>query len=383
MPAEIELKLALDRAAVPRAAELARHPAVAAVKHGRLRTARVVSTYYDTPDFALEEARRRAAPAARRCALVQTVKGPPLAAAGGALHAHDEHEWRLAQRALDPAPPRRDAVAQALRARAEAWRARAGVHDRRRAPHAAARVSGRLDGDARDRRRHDPRPPTAGPPAADRGNRDRGRPGAPRRRRTTSRSRSSTTGRSRSRRRARRRAATRSCMAVRPAGMRRCARDTVAFAPEGPAEDALRAIVQECAAADRRQRRWPRRRRRSRMGPPDAHRHAAAALVPVARRDDRRAARASRRSLRKCGGSPESSARRGTGTSSSSRRCRRSPRRSRRIRPRRAGWKRLARSIAAHRRAARSAAREAVRSRALPAAAAGDRRALRAPGDWR
>ena len=56
MPAEIELKLALDRAAVRRAAMIARHPAVLAVRAGRLRTARVQSTYYDTPECALEHA---------------------------------------------------------------------------------------------------------------------------------------------------------------------------------------------------------------------------------------------------------------------------------------------------------------------------------------
>ncbi len=102
MAAEVELKLTLDRRAAPRAAELVGHPAVAAVKRGRVRTARVASTYYDTPDFALEEA--KVALRLRRDGkrVVQTVKGPPLAAAAGALHAHDEHEWRLARARLDP-----------------------------------------------------------------------------------------------------------------------------------------------------------------------------------------------------------------------------------------------------------------------------------------
>ena len=103
MPAEIELKLALDRAAVRRAAMIARHPAVLAVRAGRLRTARVQSTYYDTPECALEHAgvALRLRRDGRRW--LQTVKGPPLENASGALHAHDEHEWRLAKRGLDVA----------------------------------------------------------------------------------------------------------------------------------------------------------------------------------------------------------------------------------------------------------------------------------------
>jgi triphosphatase len=100
--AEIELKLALDRTAVARAPELVRHPAVAAAKRGRMRTARVASTYYDTPEFALEEARVALRVRRDGARIVQTVKGPPLHAAVGALHAHDEHEWRLARARIDP-----------------------------------------------------------------------------------------------------------------------------------------------------------------------------------------------------------------------------------------------------------------------------------------
>jgi inorganic triphosphatase YgiF len=103
MPAEIELKLTLEATAAPRASELLRHPAVRAVRHGRARTARVTSTYYDTPTFTLEE--ERVALRVRRdgTRYVQTVKGPPLDKAAGALHSHDEHEWRLGTPRLDQA----------------------------------------------------------------------------------------------------------------------------------------------------------------------------------------------------------------------------------------------------------------------------------------
>lgn len=103
MPAEIELKLALDRAAVPRAAEIARHPAVLAVRKGRLRTSRLISTYYDTPDFELEHAGIALRLRRDGTRWLQTVKGPPLASAGGALHAHDELEWPLTKSSLDQA----------------------------------------------------------------------------------------------------------------------------------------------------------------------------------------------------------------------------------------------------------------------------------------
>ncbi len=101
MPAEIELKLTLDRAAAGRAADLARHPAVLAVRSGRLRTSRVVSTYYDTPDFALGKAGVALRLRRDGARWLQTVKGPPLKAQGGALHAHDEFEWRIGRPRLD------------------------------------------------------------------------------------------------------------------------------------------------------------------------------------------------------------------------------------------------------------------------------------------
>jgi triphosphatase len=101
--AEIELKLALDRSAARRAAELARHPAVAAVRHGRMRTSHLLSTYYDTPDFALEKAGVALRLRRDGARWLQTVKGPPLAEEGGALHARDEYEWPIARPRIDHA----------------------------------------------------------------------------------------------------------------------------------------------------------------------------------------------------------------------------------------------------------------------------------------
>ncbi len=101
MPAEIELKLALDPAAGRRLVRLPRDPAIVAFKRGRARSARVVSTYYDTPDFRL--AREGVALRLRRDGKrwLQTLKGPPLPGAGAGLHARDEHEWRLPGPRLD------------------------------------------------------------------------------------------------------------------------------------------------------------------------------------------------------------------------------------------------------------------------------------------
>ena len=53
MPAEIELKLAIPPAAVR---ALLRHPALVAARSGRGRRARLVATYFDTPDFRLAQA---------------------------------------------------------------------------------------------------------------------------------------------------------------------------------------------------------------------------------------------------------------------------------------------------------------------------------------
>jgi triphosphatase len=68
-----------------------------------LRTSRVISSYYDTPDFDLEHAGITLRLRREGARWLQTVKGPPLASNGAALHAHDEHEWRLAMPSLDQA----------------------------------------------------------------------------------------------------------------------------------------------------------------------------------------------------------------------------------------------------------------------------------------
>jgi len=92
VPLEVELKLALDAAAMP---ALLRHPALRPLRRGRTRTAHLVSTYYDSPDFRLERA--DVALRIRRIGgrWIQTVKGPPVADAGAGLHARPEHEWPL------------------------------------------------------------------------------------------------------------------------------------------------------------------------------------------------------------------------------------------------------------------------------------------------
>ena len=98
-PVETELKL---RIAPEAAAKLPRHPSLAAVKRGRARRARVVSTYYDTEDCALAAAgiALRLRRDGRRW--VQTVKGPADATGGGGVAARTEFEWPVAGGRLDP-----------------------------------------------------------------------------------------------------------------------------------------------------------------------------------------------------------------------------------------------------------------------------------------
>lgn len=99
LPVETELKL---RIAPEAATAIARHPAVAAVRRGRARTVRLVSTYYDTADGAL--ARAGVALRLRRDGRrwVQTVKGPATVPQAGGLAARAEFEWPVRGRALDP-----------------------------------------------------------------------------------------------------------------------------------------------------------------------------------------------------------------------------------------------------------------------------------------
>ncbi len=103
MPAEIELKLALDPSAVRRVGRLSAVPAIAAARKGRVKTARLVSTYFDTAAGRL--AQEGIALRLRRAGTrwFQTIKGPPLAGAGAGLHARDEYERRLARPRLDAA----------------------------------------------------------------------------------------------------------------------------------------------------------------------------------------------------------------------------------------------------------------------------------------
>ena len=100
--AEQELKLRLPPSAI---AAVLRHPAVLAAKRGRMHTAAMHATYYDTADLRLARARiglrvRREGPRWR-----QTIKGPPDARSGGGLVARPEYEWPLAAGATRASPP--------------------------------------------------------------------------------------------------------------------------------------------------------------------------------------------------------------------------------------------------------------------------------------
>jgi len=99
-PAELELKLRLPRTAV---AAVLRHPAVAAVKRGRVRASTLRSTYFDTDDGRLAKAGigLRLRREGRRW--LQTVKGPLDPRSGAGLAARPEYEWPL--RAGETMPP--------------------------------------------------------------------------------------------------------------------------------------------------------------------------------------------------------------------------------------------------------------------------------------
>ena len=115
-PVEAELKLAIDPAA---AAALRAHPAIRAIAQGRPRTARVVSTYYDTPDRRLARAgvALRVRRAGRRW--LMTVKGAPFPDAATGVVARPEFEWPLARPHIDAmrlaTTPWRSVFAKALR----------------------------------------------------------------------------------------------------------------------------------------------------------------------------------------------------------------------------------------------------------------------------
>ena len=98
IPTEIELKLALVPAAM---AALLQHPAVLAVRRGRMRTARIASVYFDTPDclLATEGVALRVRRAGSRW--IQTIKGPRASGGGAGLSVRPEYEWPLASSALD------------------------------------------------------------------------------------------------------------------------------------------------------------------------------------------------------------------------------------------------------------------------------------------
>lgn len=97
-PVEIELKLAIDPAA---AVSLRAHPALRAVVGGRARTARVVSTYFDTPDQRLrrEGVALRLRRDGRRW--LMTVKGAPMPDAASGVVSRPEFEWPVPGPAID------------------------------------------------------------------------------------------------------------------------------------------------------------------------------------------------------------------------------------------------------------------------------------------
>jgi len=98
VPTETELKL---RIASDAASTLTRHPAVKAVKRGRARTTRLVSTYYDSDDTTLGGAGIALRLRRDGQRWVQSIKGPASVRAGG-LTARPEFEWPVAGAHVDP-----------------------------------------------------------------------------------------------------------------------------------------------------------------------------------------------------------------------------------------------------------------------------------------
>jgi inorganic triphosphatase YgiF len=116
VPTEIELKLAIDPTAIPR---LLRHPALEAVRRGRLRTNRLVAHYYDSPDarLARDDLALRVRREGRRW--IQTLKGPAEPTGGAGLQIRGEWAWPVRDAAVEPAlvatTPWHKVLAKALR----------------------------------------------------------------------------------------------------------------------------------------------------------------------------------------------------------------------------------------------------------------------------
>jgi triphosphatase len=99
LPTEIELKLRIKPEATT---ALARHPALRAVKRGRARTIRLISTYYDTADRDLAAAGIALRLRRDGRKWTQTVKGPSAARSVGGMSERLEFEWPVAGPRLDP-----------------------------------------------------------------------------------------------------------------------------------------------------------------------------------------------------------------------------------------------------------------------------------------
>jgi len=95
-PLEVELKLAVEPAAL---AAVGRHPAVRALAQARPRTARVISTYYDTPDRRLRDAGVALRMRRSGRTWLMTVKG--RAGDEASLSVRPEYEWPVRRGEID------------------------------------------------------------------------------------------------------------------------------------------------------------------------------------------------------------------------------------------------------------------------------------------
>src|ERR1700693_396589 len=96
MASEVELKLTIDRESLARVRE---HPALVAVLHGRARTSKDVSTYYDTSSGELRKAGVALRMRRSGTRWLQTVKGAEDRV--GALHRRPEYEWAMRTSRID------------------------------------------------------------------------------------------------------------------------------------------------------------------------------------------------------------------------------------------------------------------------------------------